>query len=235
MEMKNDEIRISTDAMIALVVTEAEERELAKMPSLQEMNEAFHPSDQFLKKMDKLLRTAKNKQRMRQWQRVAKRTAVCFTVLVTLFTCMMMPAKAVQKAVATTLIEWQDKFMRVIFSSDATKEQKLPETIELSYIPDGFSQRDAIIHDEYSFLAVYANEHDSFRVYIITMEDQAQISVDNENTTFYTLCFSDCEALLGMSEKGINTLVWNKNNFIYRVSGTLDLKEMIQIAENIKM
>ena len=137
--MKNDEIRISTDAMIALVVTEAEERELAKMPSLQEMNEAFHPSDQFLKKMDKLLRIAKNKQRMRQWQRVAKRTAVSFTVLITLFTCIMMPAKAVQKAVVTTLIEWHDKFMSVVFSSDDGRGQLLPETIELAYIPDGYA------------------------------------------------------------------------------------------------
>lgn len=62
-EWKNDEIRLSTDAMTALVVTEAEERQRAKMPSLGEMNAAFQPANQFQKKMEKLLRTAKSKRR----------------------------------------------------------------------------------------------------------------------------------------------------------------------------
>lgn len=51
---ENDEIRITPDALISLVVTEAEERELASMPSLKEMNAQFHPSEQFQKKMDRL-------------------------------------------------------------------------------------------------------------------------------------------------------------------------------------
>ena len=55
---ENDEIRITPDALISLVVTEAEERELASMPSLKEMNAQFHPSEQFQKKMDRLLKKA---------------------------------------------------------------------------------------------------------------------------------------------------------------------------------
>lgn len=39
--MTDDKIRISPDALIAMVVTEAQDRELAKMPSIEEMNEVF--------------------------------------------------------------------------------------------------------------------------------------------------------------------------------------------------
>ena len=60
---ENDEIRITPDALISLVVTEAEERELASMPSLKEMNAQFHPSEQFQKKMDRLLKKAHRKER----------------------------------------------------------------------------------------------------------------------------------------------------------------------------
>lgn len=59
---ENDEIRITPDALISLVVTEAEERELASMPSLKEMNAQFHPSEQFQKKMDRLLKKAHRKE-----------------------------------------------------------------------------------------------------------------------------------------------------------------------------
>ena len=54
-QQENREIRISPDALIALVVAEAEDRELSAMPSLEEMNAAFHPSEEFQKKMDRLL------------------------------------------------------------------------------------------------------------------------------------------------------------------------------------
>ena len=37
--MNDDKIRISPDALIAMIVTEAQDRELARMPSLEEMNE----------------------------------------------------------------------------------------------------------------------------------------------------------------------------------------------------
>lgn len=53
---ENDKIQISADALIAMVVTEAEARELKKMPSIEEMDDAFQPSEQFLKKMEKLVK-----------------------------------------------------------------------------------------------------------------------------------------------------------------------------------
>lgn len=43
--MNDDKIRISPDALIAMIVTEAQDRELARMPSLEEMNEDFQPSE----------------------------------------------------------------------------------------------------------------------------------------------------------------------------------------------
>lgn len=49
-QQENSEIRISPDALIALVVAEADDRELSAMPCLEEMNAAFHPSEEFQKK-----------------------------------------------------------------------------------------------------------------------------------------------------------------------------------------
>lgn len=235
METKNDEIRISTDAMIALVVTEAEERELAEMPSLKEMNEAFHPSEQFRQKMDKLLRTAKNRERARQRQRVLWRTAVCLMATVTLFTCIMMPARAVQEAVVTTLIDWRDKFMSIVFFSDGPKRQSLPETIDLAYIPDGFALQGSPLQNDRRFSVEYMSDADYFNVRITCMENQTQISIDNEFTTIYSIQFNGHDAIWGISEKGVNTLAWGEKHFVYQISGTIDLKTLIQIAENIKM
>ena len=75
-QQENREIRISPDALIALVVAEAEDRELSAMPSLEEMNAAFHPSEEFQKKMDRLLKQAKRKQERKGAWRATKRLFV---------------------------------------------------------------------------------------------------------------------------------------------------------------
>ena len=59
--MNDDKIRISPDALIAMIVTEAQDRELAQMPSLEEMNEDFQPSEKFQRKMEALVRDTKRK------------------------------------------------------------------------------------------------------------------------------------------------------------------------------
>ena len=82
-QQENREIRISPDALIALVVAEAEDRELSAMPSLEEMNAAFHPSEEFQKKMDRLLKQAKRKQERKGAWRATKRLFVVATTVVT--------------------------------------------------------------------------------------------------------------------------------------------------------
>lgn len=158
MEARKDEIRISTDAMIALVIAEVEAREMAALPSLQEMNEAFQPSERFQKKMDKLFHSIKSKERMRRWRKAAKRTVLCAAVLLSVFSCMMLPVKAVREAVVTTLIEWHDEFMSVVFSSDAQNSRALPETIELGYIPEGFSLQEPVLQNQGYYDATYKKE-----------------------------------------------------------------------------
>lgn len=96
---ENDEIRITPDALISLVVTEAEERELASMPSLKEMNAQFHPSEQFQKKMDRLLKKAHRKEGWVQIWKPTKKVLIAFTSVMTALTFALLPVQAFQDAV----------------------------------------------------------------------------------------------------------------------------------------
>ena len=112
-------IRISPDALIALIVAEAEDRELSAMPSLEEMNAAFHPSEEFQKKMDRLLKQAKRKQERKGAWRTTKRLFVVATTVVTAFACILMPVQAVQEAVVSTVLNWRDQFVEILYSKEA--------------------------------------------------------------------------------------------------------------------
>ena len=109
--MNDDKIRISPDALIAMIVTEAQDRELARMPSLEEMNEDFQPSEKFQRKMEALVRDTKRKAERKKRLLNVKRFFITLTAAISIFSCTMLPVKAVREAVITTLIEWHDKFV----------------------------------------------------------------------------------------------------------------------------
>lgn len=113
--MNDDKIRISPDALIAMIVTEAQDRELAQMPSLEEMNEDFQPSEKFQRKMEALVHDTKRKAERKKRLLDIKRFFITLTAAISIFSCTMLPVKAVREAVITTLIEWHDKFVSIIF------------------------------------------------------------------------------------------------------------------------
>ena len=116
--MNDDKIRISPDALIAMIVTEAQDRELAQMPSLEEMNEDFQPSEKFQRKMEALVHDTKRKAERKKRLLDIKRFFITLTAAISIFSCTMLPVKAVREAVITTLIEWHDKFVSVIYVNE---------------------------------------------------------------------------------------------------------------------
>lgn len=117
--MNDDKIRISPDALIAMIVTEAQDRELARMPSLEEMNEDFQPSEKFQRKMEALVRDTKRKAERKKRLLNVKRFFITLTAAISIFSCTMLPVKAVREAVITTLIEWHDKFVSIIYVNES--------------------------------------------------------------------------------------------------------------------
>jgi|GEM_PF-3218049 len=87
--MNDDKIRISPDALIAMIVTEAQDRELARMPSLEEMNEDFQPSEKFQRKMEALVRDTKRKAEREKRLLNVKRFFITLTAAISIFSCTM--------------------------------------------------------------------------------------------------------------------------------------------------
>lgn len=233
--MSEEKIRLSTDALIAMIVTEAEERELSELPSIEALNEEFHPSERFLRKMTMLLRQAERRSAYAKAKAIAKKLLVATTFSVAVLFGCLLPAKAVREAVITTLIEWHDTFVSVIFSSEGTTIQCSLPAISLGYIPEGFAEV-ANTNETERYYAYFTGPDDaSYFVNVIPIENSQTAYLDNEHTTYYSLEFDSRQALWGAHEDGTNVLVWNSEGLSFVVSGRLDLGEIIKIAENISL
>ena len=232
--MNDDKIRISPDTLIAMIVTEAQDRELAQMPSLEEMNEDFQPSEKFQRKMETLVRDTKRKAERKKQLLNVKRCFITLTAAISIFSCTMLPVKAVREAVITTLIEWHDKFVSIIYVNEESPVTAFH--ITQSYIPEGFSQVES--SDEFNSLyySQFKNpSNDWFHILVLPIESTQKMSLDSEFSTYYSVNFNGIQAIWGIMDDKSNTLLWKSGTLSFQVRGNLDLTELIKISEGIKV
>ncbi|WP_102049715.1 DUF4367 domain-containing protein [Pygmaiobacter massiliensis] len=232
--MNHDQLQLSVDALLALAVTEAEAREMAELPSLNEMNRAFEPSTAFQARIERVIRKNDKKERRRKTRFYIKRTSTVLAASVALFSCVMLPVRAVRQAVVETFIEWRDKFSSIVFSSKDNAVTELPGTIELEYVPEGYQLQETVSFDRSFFNLKYTNNTTNyFSVSITVIGDNYVENVDNEHSQYYSLEFDGNQALWVACQDGSNFLIWNKDNLAYNVSGSLDIAELVCIAQGI--
>lgn len=234
MDAKNNAIKISTDAMLALVVAEAERRELAKLPSLEEMNEAFHPSEQFQKKMNRLMRKVRHKKARRLCLAAAKYVTVFLMGALTLFVCATIPAKAVEIE-NPIQIEWCDDYIELQIPSQGGERATLPPDIDFGYIPEGFVLQPSG-RNPYHYYAHGACEDNFIDIQIWALAPSDGLILDNENTVFHALRFDGHDAIWGASaDRDVDILLWREDDYFFYITGRLELKELIKVAENITL
>ena len=235
-QQENSEIRISPDALIALVVAEAEDRELAAMPSLEEMNAAFHPSEEFQKKMDKLLKQAKHKQERKDAWRAAKRLFVVATTVVTAFACILMPVHAVREAVVSTVLNWRDQFVEIVFTAENDNSTVFPSNVTTTYQPNGFTLSESVSSGDGRYVARYSSDDgDWYTIRLLDIHGNQSIDLDNEYVTYYNVSFSGHRAIWGIMRDNSNELLWSQDNVACQISGTIDISELLKIAESLSI
>ena len=214
-------------------MAEAEERELSAMPSLEEMNAAFHPSEDFQKKMDKLLKGAKWKQERKSVWRAAKRLFMVAMTIVTVFTCILMPVQAVREAVVSTVLNWRNQFMEILYSKENDpNEVNLLQNVELTYLPEGFTKSDESSLTNSRYRARYQSKQgDWFVVRVLLIQDEQATFLDDEYTSYYQISFGENDAVWGITKDGYNILSWQRDGLSYLLSSSCDLSEIIKIAE----
>lgn len=234
MVMNDDKIRISPDALIAMIVTEAQDRELAQMPSLEEMNEDFQPSEKFQRKMEALVHDTKRKAERKKRLLDIKRFFITLTAAISIFSCTMLPVKAVREAVITTLIEWHDKFVSIIYVNEESPVSTFH--ITPSYIPSGFSQIESSGESTGHYYGQFQNSAgDWFSLRVFPVENTQTISWDNEFSSYYSISFDSNQAIWGIMDDGSNTLLWESNFLAFQVRGNLNITELIKISEGIEV
>lgn len=233
--MENKATRISFDALLVMAVTEADKRDMDLLPSLEEMQENFHPSAEFTQKMEAALKQTRRKDRHVKFRRHAKRVVAVATIIMSVFFCVMMPVQAVQQAVISTLVEWKNQFSSYIFSSDTHSERAVPQSVTLTYLPEEYDNVPTVVTGPSVYSAKYdAKDKRTLLLMIQSLDATTQHDVDNENTSTRVIRFDGITATWVAYDDGTNMLFWNSDGLSYSISCESPIEEVIKIVQGME-
>ena len=204
--------------------------EFAHIPT-DESSIDFTFSEKFIKRMDKLIR-AQRKSYYKFINTTAKRAAVIFAAIITLFTASL-SVKAIREPVVKFIKQVYETFIHYTFEGDTveiiTKEYTITQML------DGYEQFDKLT-SENTIATTYKNKLGDTIIFTqMTTEYSIGYFVDNESGEQYTETVDDIE--IEFKEwYDTKTAIWANDGYVFSIDciGNISFEDIKQIIRTIK-
>lgn len=224
-----------TDEFLYQHMPAYEEKVLNAMPKEEEIDHEF--SEEFEKKMEVLIRRAKQKEKyhlpVKTWQRVAAAIVIIFVATMTI----TFGTKAVrEKLFDYTSTEYATYTETTYYSDEEVVGEfhaKYP-----TYIPRGY-ELDLEDGDEYFIVLEYIKETEGNIASILISEDQIRdgmtVGMDNEYIKEEFCTIQGNNVRICYKDDGTIRAIWEENGCLYMVSVTeLSKRKLIKICKSLE-
>ena len=186
------------------------------------------PEAERSKKHEKWKRNLFNKMRDDHYHRFTTRTikvmlvaAVIFALLLTAF---VIPSSR------ETAINNLNVFSR--FKITEHNKNTVNDEIKVGYIPNGF-ELDKNYYVDKQIISRYHSSSEKFFT-IWKCSSIMEMNFDTENFITEEIIVNNIKYVYCQGNEGVNNLVWNRNDYVYRISGSFNLEELLKIAKTVK-
>ena len=224
-------MRISDD-MLRQSAEQARERWLDTLPRRDELPRT-EVSEQFRRRMERLLRRADRAEARKSFMRTAGKIAAVLLLFTTVFFTMLMSVNAdFREKVLTTIKQVLLEYTEYDYFG-SQEEVSLPR-LDLSALPDGFTVLSDEQLDRSSRLIHCENsagiEMDIYLV-AITQYSTLNMIVDTEDAEVTEFERNGREITV-VTKKGINILLWEEGAVVISVSSRLTVPELLKLIDD---
>lgn len=201
---------------------------------------SYEPSIRFVRKMRRFIKRILWREAWDEWKSVTtplKRIVVAAMLVCTISLGCVLSIKAVRDAIWSTIIEWYDKYIEVVFVTDDDVEVPT-EILEYKEPRAGLEgyERYEIVKNAHAFIVEYEKEN-SMIAYRQLLLGDSSISISNNDTQIQEVIVNGNSALYSEYTSYNETMVgitWNDDDYQYSLEGNIPSNEMIKIAESVK-
>ena len=103
--------------------------------------------------------------------------------------------------------------------------------ITVGYIPDGYIIKSREQYSKY-LINIYQSDNGDFFT-IFKYSSSMEVHFDTENYATEEIIVDDNKYIYCQGDLNMNNLIWTKNDYVYRIDGTLSKDEFIKIANTV--
>ena len=226
--MKQDFIQ--ANPMILRALGEAMDRRVERIPATER---TFSPA--FEQRMNRLIR-AQSKPYYRFVNTTPKKALLALAAAILLMITMMFSVAALREPVVRFIVEVYEKFSQVFIHQE--EEAQFPAMLEIYYtpawLPEGYRENEDQMIDALIFCErTYVNENEDeikFKQHTITT---FVLHIDTEAVQAKP-CLVNGKDGLYYSNKGIQNLIWNFEQYGFHVSGPVPEADLLRMAESLR-
>lgn len=192
--------------------------------------EAIEFSKEHENSMRKIFRKERRKSLFKKIPKYSKRAAVFLLPVIVVSGVAVYSVEALRIKLMNFVVEMKQTHSEINFEEGTKGDTFTSDEITLSYIPEGFKLEKSDVRENDVSL-VFKGEENYF---VFSMNSiTSSIGIDTENASVKKIMINSQEALYS-SNSNVNILVWHDEVIAFRLSGTIEEREMVRIAENIK-
>ncbi len=104
--------------------------------------------------------------------------------------------------------------------------------IKVGYIPEGFSFDKSIDLGKQKMYRFHKSSGEFFT--IIKCTSSLEMNFNSEFFDSEEIIVNNIKFVYSQGNEGVNNLVWTKNDYVYRISGTFTVDELLRIAKSVE-
>lgn len=151
-------------------------------------------------------------------------------MLVAAILCALLMSAFVFPSSRESIVDNFDLFNTIKITKD--NNNYVNSDIKVGYIPEGYVLSDNFDTGKYK-MTKYVNEEGNF-FKIIKQSSSITVNYNTEEQFSTEIIVNNVKYVCSTGNSGVNNIVWTKNDYVYRISGTFNNNELLEIATNVE-
>lgn len=224
--------KVFSEAMLRYAVIENHNREMAELPSDEELAKLYTFSDRHNARMKALFSKEARKAALKAVFKMSKRVAAVLIISIAVLFAALLTNSDVRAAVGRTIVEWFEGFTSFRFQGEETENMDgvwVPE-----YLPDGFTLTAEYPND--LFTSVEYGDQAGVVIYFDYSSDESfTVSTDNENSDYEIVVHEGIEyhVFTAKSDEYRSKILWKRGSFGFSLVSALNSDELLKMALSV--
>jgi len=236
--MKNDKL---FNAVVKVAAEDAWQEEMDSLPSLEELNEMYPPSESLDKRVYGTINKAARRGKIKKAIRITSKLVAGFCVFIVLAGGLLMSVGASRTFILSRIINMGEDYVQISFYLGYVEDLEIGELV-VNFIPEDFTfYEQGELAEGHTYYLFRSNIRRGIMIqHTIVHEDMGTVDMfkpmtEGNNFSIISLHGQVAYLFTSADENKVNTISWNYGRHFLSVSAFLDVDELMRIAEGMTL